>query len=107
MTAQATIDQDLPFNIGSTLAMGFQLLGIIFVLSKVTPLVLIVLFPLSLIYYNLQLYFIASSRELTRLESVTRSPVINHVSETISGTSVIRAFQYQGKFQVENDLFIF
>lgn len=37
-------------------------------------------------------YYRRTSRQLQRLEAVARSPVFNHVSETISGTEVIRAY---------------
>ncbi|RYR13167.1 hypothetical protein Ahy_B04g070294 isoform L [Arachis hypogaea] len=47
-------------------------------------------------------YYIASSRELTRLDSITKAPVIHHFSETISGVMTIRGFRKQGAFCQEN-----
>lgn len=47
-------------------------------------------------------YFLASSRELTRLDSITKAPVIHHFSESISGVMTIRAFKKQEKFCEEN-----
>ncbi|KNE64154.1 hypothetical protein AMAG_09200 [Allomyces macrogynus ATCC 38327] len=43
-------------------------------------------------------YYLASSRELKRLESVTRSPIYSTYQETASGTSVIRAFHKEAQF---------
>ena len=40
----------------------------------------------------------ASSRELKRIESVSRSPIYNNFLETINGTSTIRAFAQQQRF---------
>lgn len=46
----------------------------------------------------MQRYFIASSRELTRLESISDAPIIHHFSETMYGLSTIRAFGHQKRF---------
>ena len=45
----------------------------------------------------------ATSRQLQRLESVSRSPVYSHFFETINGVSTIRAFNAQGRFISLND----
>ena len=36
------------------------------------------------------------------MESVTRSPVFNHFSETVTGASVIRAYKVQERFKEES-----
>lgn len=46
----------------------------------------------------------ASSRQLKRLESVSRSPVYSHFNETLLGVSVIRAFADQQRFIHQSDL---
>lgn len=53
-------------------------------------------------YIFMQGYFIASSRELTRLDQITKAPIIHHFSETISGTMTIRCFRKQDSFFKEN-----
>ena len=50
-----------------------------------------------------QRFYVASSRQLKRLESVSRSPVYTHFNETLLGTSVIRAFGEQERFIRESD----
>lgn len=43
-------------------------------------------------------YYVASARQLTRLDSVTKSPIFSHFSETVCGVSTIKAFKTQGTF---------
>ncbi|PNX95941.1 ABC transporter C family member 4-like protein, partial [Trifolium pratense] len=47
-------------------------------------------------------YYLATSRELTRLDSITKAPVIHHFSETISGVMTIRSLRKQNAFSQEN-----
>ncbi|KAH9786393.1 ABC transporter C family member 14 [Citrus sinensis] len=47
-------------------------------------------------------YYLSTSRELTRLDSITKAPVIHHFSESISGVMTIRAFGKQTTFYQEN-----
>lgn len=52
--------------------------------------------------FGLQGYYLSTSRELTRLDSITKAPVIHHFSESISGVMTIRAFGKQTTFYQEN-----
>jgi len=51
---------------------------------------------------GLQKFYLATSRELTRLDSITKAPVIHHFSETISGVMTIRSLRKQNAFSQEN-----
>ena len=53
-------------------------------------------------YYFPQKVFVASSRQLKRIESVRRSPIYSHFLETINGASTIRAFSQQRRFIRDN-----
>lgn len=50
----------------------------------------------------MQRYYIATSRELTRIDAITKPPVIVHFAETISGFVTIRAFDEQLRFAKVN-----
>jgi ATP-binding cassette, subfamily C (CFTR/MRP), member 1 len=50
----------------------------------------------------LQNRYLATSRELTRLEGVTKAPVIDHFSETVLGATTIRSFGKEKEFFQEN-----
>ena len=49
-------------------------------------------------YKNQDLLCRCSSRELQRLESLSRAPVFSHFSDTLSGLLTIRSFRVQPKF---------
>jgi ABC-type multidrug transport system fused ATPase/permease subunit len=48
-------------------------------------------------------YYLATSRELQRLNAVSRSPIISWFSESLSGLSTIRAFGQQAVFAEINE----
>lgn len=52
---------------------------------------------------SLQRFYISTSRQLRRLDSVTRSPIYSHFGETVSGLSVIRAYGHQQRFLKQNE----
>jgi ABC-type multidrug transport system fused ATPase/permease subunit len=46
---------------------------------------------------------VTTSRQVMRLESISRSPIFSHFQETLAGTSTIRAYQQQDLFIDENE----
>lgn len=54
-------------------------------------------------YYFIQRYYLRTSRELKRLDSVSRSPIYAHFQESLGGVSTIRAFRQEQRFQLENE----
>ncbi|XP_072050857.1 ATP-binding cassette sub-family C member 9-like [Amphiura filiformis] len=64
----------------------------------VAPVFIAEILPILVLYYFVQKYFIATSRELQRLDSITKSPVFAHFSETLGGLSTIRAYKDQRRF---------
>ncbi|XP_042637031.1 ATP-binding cassette sub-family C member 3 [Orycteropus afer afer] len=68
-----------------------------------TPLFAVVILPLAVFYVFVQRFYVATSRQLKRLESVSRSPVYSHFSETVSGASVIQAYNRSPDFVAMSD----
>ncbi|KFB49204.1 sulfonylurea receptor/ abc transporter [Anopheles sinensis] len=66
--------------------------------SVVTPYFILLTIPICGIYYVVQKFYRASSRELQRIESITYSPILAHFSETIEGVTTIRAFGQEARF---------
>ncbi|KAM9584296.1 multidrug resistance-associated protein 1 [Trichechus inunguis] len=99
-----TVDSMIPQVIKMFMGSLFNVIGACVVILLATPIAAIVILPLGLIYFFVQRFYVASSRQLKRLESVSRSPVYSHFSETLLGVSVIRAFEEQERFIRQSDL---
>ena len=68
----------------------------------VTPYFMIIIIPLTIFYWFVQKYFIATQRELRRISSLMNSPIYSHFSESIDGTLTIRAFNRINQFSDKN-----
>ncbi|ORY16179.1 multidrug resistance-associated protein 1 [Clohesyomyces aquaticus] len=73
------------------------------VISASTPAFLALIIPLGALYLYIQRYYLRTSRELKRLDSVSRSPIYAHFQESLSGMSTIRAYGQQKRFELENE----
>lgn len=80
---------------------------ILFVISAVlipaisNPWLFLVFFPTVVAFLLLGRYYLKTSRELKRLESICRSPVYSHFTETMAGLETIRTRKMQKKFMEE------
>ncbi|KAJ0397998.1 hypothetical protein P43SY_004059 [Pythium insidiosum] len=92
------IDNPLPYYALGLLMFFMLALSIFVVCAVTTPITLVLYPPLLYACYYVQKFFLASSRELKRLDGVTRSPFLNLVAETINGIESIRAFRMSEHF---------
>ncbi|KAI9840844.1 MAG: hypothetical protein M1837_001258 [Sclerophora amabilis] len=68
-----------------------------------TPVFVALILPLGAVYLYIQKYYLRASRELKRLDSVTRSPIYAHFQESLGGMTTIRAYRQQERFALENE----
>ncbi|XP_029953343.1 canalicular multispecific organic anion transporter 2 isoform X2 [Salarias fasciatus] len=97
------IDEALPATVLMFLFTFFVSLSTMIVIISTTPIFAVVIVPLAFLYIFVQRFYVATSRQLKRLESVSRSPIYSHFSETITGCSVIRAYGRHSAFVLMSD----
>lgn len=73
------------------------------VITAATPAFLVLILPLGFVYLSYQKYYLRTSRELKRLDSVSRSPIYAHFQESLGGVTTIRAYRQQGRFALDNE----
>ncbi|KAK5127730.1 hypothetical protein LTR08_004230 [Meristemomyces frigidus] len=73
------------------------------VISTSTPVFTALILPLGALYLWIQKYYLRTSRELKRLDSISRSPIYAHFQESLSGISTIRAYRQTKRFAMENE----
>ncbi|XP_065414954.1 multidrug resistance-associated protein 1 isoform X12 [Chrysemys picta bellii] len=97
------IDSVIPDKLKSLLGFLFSLLEIYIVVIVATPIAVVAIMPLTVLYAMFQNFYVATSCQLRRLEAASRSPIYSHISETFQGSSVIRAYKEQPRFILQND----
>ncbi|KAK6164406.1 hypothetical protein DH2020_001270 [Rehmannia glutinosa] len=99
---QNVVDLDIPFRLGGFASTTIQLLGIVGVMTQVTWQILLLVIPMAIACLWMQKYYMASSRELVRIVSIQKSPVINLFAESIAGAATIRGFAQEKRFMKRN-----
>ena len=104
------IERGIPESLRKSLKFICQVLSILLVISGVTPWFILSMIPLFIIYFLIRRYFIASMRQMKRVDSVSKSPIFSHFAESLRGVETIRAYKAQGMFiksmhgKVDNNL---
>lgn len=84
-----TIDKNLADSLGSFLECALNAAAVVAVVATHAPFLLLGLLPLLALAAWVARAYLACSRELKRLEAVSRSPIYSHFSETVGGLSVV------------------
>lgn len=115
---QDQIDNLLPDSLLQALQLLLMVLGSLIIVSVLLPWFTLVLLPFFALFWFLgvslnyfihlvgglialfmKMYYQRSARELKRLDSITRSPVVEHLSATLQGLSTIRAYNMSESFE--------
>eukprot|EP00931_Biecheleriopsis_adriatica_P029201 TRINITY_DN17370_c0_g1_i1.p1 TRINITY_DN17370_c0_g1~~TRINITY_DN17370_c0_g1_i1.p1 ORF type:complete len:1189 (+),score=219.29 TRINITY_DN17370_c0_g1_i1:514-3567(+) len=96
------IDMNLQNNMSQLFQSIFQLVTSMMVVITVVPILLVVVLPTMLVYWKIQAMYRASSREIQRMASKTKSPIFQGLDEAILGVSTIRAYCKASHFTMKN-----
>ncbi|CAO3570392.1 unnamed protein product [Mortierella alpina] len=98
------IDTQLPEEWNDLFAFTSIIAGTLLVMAYSTPAFLVAIPPIAFTYIWIQDYFVKSSGSLKRLISVSRSPLYQQFSETLTGLSTIRVMKgLKDQFIRENE----
>ncbi|KAI8621186.1 P-loop containing nucleoside triphosphate hydrolase protein [Chytriomyces sp. MP71] len=100
---QDTIDQILADSYRQFLTSLASALSTFILIIYATPIFVVPLFPILLMYYFMQRLYRNTSRELKRLDSTSRSPLYANFGATLLGLPTIRAYGEQSRFIRNND----
>ncbi|KAI1703946.1 ABC transporter transmembrane region domain-containing protein [Ditylenchus destructor] len=100
----ALVDSMLTISFRYFVQCAIGILSTLTIIVITTPVFVVAIVPLAVIYYLSLKFYVPTARQLKRLESVNRSPIYSHFGETIQGASSIRAFGKTNEFcaEIEN-----
>ena len=99
-----TVDVALPSAVQTLGSTTFAVVSALAVVCANSPMFALTLPLLGWAYVSFSSFYMASSREMKRLESSTRAPMLTHVSETLDGLDTIRAYNSQSRFGRQAEL---
>eukprot|EP00898_Chlorokybus_atmophyticus_P007059 jgi/Chlat1/7354/Chrsp59S06974 len=96
------VDYTLSQNWQQVLNCLGRLVGTGILLAVIFPLMLAIMAPVVVAYYLVEKLYVMTSREMQRLDAVSRSPIYATFSEALSGTTTIRAYGYGDRLMQNN-----
>jgi ATP-binding cassette subfamily C (CFTR/MRP) protein 1 len=97
-----SLDNSLPMAVQMSLNAVFSVVASFVTICVVFPWFILAIVATMPLYYFIQAFYRRTSRELKRLDSISRSPLYAHFSETLTGLSTIRAFGVTDQFSRTN-----
>ncbi|RKO92852.1 P-loop containing nucleoside triphosphate hydrolase protein, partial [Blyttiomyces helicus] len=92
-----SIDNSVMFQIQAFMYQVFKIVFILGLIAYKAPIFIAGVIPLIYIYWLVANVYLLTSRDLKRLESVSRSPLFSQFSETLSGVETVRAYGAQDR----------
>ncbi|ONK69820.1 uncharacterized protein A4U43_C05F27080 [Asparagus officinalis] len=91
------VDLDVPFSLIFSISATLNVYSNLGILAIITWQVLFVSVPMIYLIIRLQAYYLATSKELMRINGTTKSLVANHLAESVAGAVTIRAFEEEDR----------
>jgi ABC-type multidrug transport system fused ATPase/permease subunit len=98
---QDQVDTFLPTHLQDFIEIMLSLLFVTATIIFATYWFAILMIPIVLLFALIQSYYLPASRDNSRLVSITRAPIANHVTETMDGILVVRSWDKAKYFEKE------
>ncbi|GAM22415.1 hypothetical protein SAMD00019534_055900 [Acytostelium subglobosum LB1] len=85
-------------SINDVLTCGTSVIISVLQMIYLTPYIAIPFSLLSVYYFYIQKFYRSTSRDLKRMDAITRSPIYSHLGESFNGMLSIRSFKQQQRF---------
>ncbi|EDV92547.1 ATP-binding cassette sub-family C member 4 [Drosophila grimshawi] len=99
-----TMDEWLPRNMLEFVQHGLVICGILIVIVVVNPMLFPAVVVLGLLDMLILKLYLRPSQDIKRMEGICRSPVVSHLTTTLSGLAIIRSRKLQAVVAKEFDL---
>jgi len=96
------VDQELGPVTEGAVVMMISCISTIVVITLITPAFVLFAIVILILYTRVGSYYLNLSRDLKRYESITRSPIHQHFTETLNGVATIRAYCDESRFMIQN-----
>lgn len=97
-----SVDQELTPVAEGVFICLVQCISVLVLIVVITPGFLLFAFIIAFLYYLVGVFYLTLSRELKRYESITKSPIHQHFSESLNGVATIRAYGVESRFMKQN-----
>ena len=99
--------ESMDSQVGSVLAMAMScVVSVMFsliIVTAVTKVVIVAIAVLAILYFRIQQRYVATTREIKRLDALGLSPIYSHFNESLQGLQTIRAFRSEEPFMRTNE----
>ncbi|KAL5236136.1 hypothetical protein ACI65C_003546 [Semiaphis heraclei] len=89
------IDEILPNVLVDVIQIGLMVIGMFVVVGIVNPYLTIPTVIVMMFFFKIRYVYMTTTRNIKRLEGVTRSPIYTHVNASIQGLTTIRSFEVE------------
>ena len=89
---QDKVDNQVAICAGSVFATCFSTAGSLITILVITRYLGLIILPLGYIYFQIMKKYLLVGREVQRLQSLSKSPMLSLISESVDGLAQLRSF---------------
>ncbi|KAK9479697.1 P-loop containing nucleoside triphosphate hydrolase protein, partial [Lipomyces japonicus] len=93
-----SIDETIAISVSATIYSSLSVIAVLIIISSVLPQFLFAAIFVAVLSFFVVNLFVSPTLEITRINSMNRSPIFQNFNETLSGVSTIRAYGVQSRF---------